>query len=84
MESTVDSNKVEYVLQLMHHSFFYLPENLLQLIDGKMERRNMVGSTANLMRLINKFHHEVNNNWVFGVPKEANFLTRKKGSFFGT
>lgn len=32
---------------------------ILPLINGKMQGRDMVGSTGNLMRLINKFHAEV-------------------------
>ena len=32
---------------------------ILPLIDGKMQGRDMVGSTGNLMRLINKFHADV-------------------------
>ena len=32
---------------------------ILPLIDGKMQGNRMVGSTGNLMRLINKFHIEV-------------------------
>ena len=32
---------------------------ILPLMDGKMQGRDMVGSTGNLMRLINKFHADV-------------------------
>jgi hypothetical protein len=32
---------------------------ILPLIDGKMQGRDMVGNTGNLMRLINKFHADV-------------------------
>lgn len=32
---------------------------ILPLIDGKMQGRNLMGGRGNLMRLINKFHHEV-------------------------
>lgn len=32
---------------------------ILPLIDGKMQGRDMVGSTGNLMRMINKFHADV-------------------------
>lgn len=32
---------------------------ILPLIEGKMQGRDMVGSTGNLMRLINKFHADV-------------------------
>ncbi|MDI1361509.1 plasmid recombination protein [Methylotenera sp.] len=32
---------------------------ILPLIDGKMQGRDMVGSTGNLMRLINKFHADI-------------------------
>ena len=32
---------------------------ILPLIDGKMQGRDMVGNTGNLMRLINKFHTDV-------------------------
>ena len=32
---------------------------ILPLVDGKMQGRDMVGNTGNLMRLINKFHADV-------------------------
>lgn len=32
---------------------------ILPLIDGKMNGSDMVGGTGNLMRLINKFHHDI-------------------------
>jgi hypothetical protein len=32
---------------------------ILPLIDGKMQGRDMVGNTGNLMRLINKFHADI-------------------------
>lgn len=43
---------------------------ILPLIDGKMQGRDMVGSTGNLMRLINKFHADVARH--FGLSRSDN------------
>ena len=46
---------------------------ILPLINGKMQGRDMVGNTGNLMRIINKFHADVARH--FGLSKSDKTLS---------
>lgn len=53
---------------------------ILPLIDGKMQGRDMVGSTGNLMRLINQFHKDVAKHYGLSRSDRAHLTNRDKQS----
>ncbi len=51
---------------------------ILPLINGKMKGRDMVGSTGNLMRLINQFHSDVAKNYGLSRSDRPNLTNADK------